>query len=166
MPGLSCFSYLRRTKRDGTSRNVASAWVVMIAATCVVLTSLASCANADTTNISGFQGSSDDWVGTCAAQLAVGTPAGGVVDATLTVMCNQQPTVEETMSGPFVPGSGHYHAIVTAIKTAPDFSYDQDKNFDLNLAGNGCTMSGTVTDVDGSNNISFDSSAQGCPTDQ
>lgn len=124
---------------------------------------LASCADANTSNYAGFHGESDDWVGTCPAQFEVGTLAGGMVDATLTVMCNHQPTVEETMTGPFVLGTGHYRAVVTAIKTASGFSYDQDKNFDLNLAADGCTMSGTVTDGDSSSHISFDSIAQDCP---
>jgi hypothetical protein len=46
---------------------------------------------------------------------------------------------------------------------APNFTYDQDKSFDLTLAPNGCTMSGAVTDADGSTNISFDSTAENCP---
>ena len=163
MAGLSCFSYLRvaqsvrrhahgfRFRRDCRD----TVWSLGF---------LASCANADTTNYVRISGESDDWVGSLsrASWLSARRRAGWST-ATLTVMCNHQPTVEETMTGPFVPGSGHYHAVVTGIKTAPNFSYDQDKNFDLTLAADGCTMSGTVTDGDGSSNISFDSSAQDCP---
>lgn len=134
-----------------------------IAVILVVFGFLASCADAGTTNYAGFQGESDDWVGACPAEFDVGMPAGGMVGATLTVMCSHQSTVEETMTGSFVPGTGHYHAVVTGIKTAPGFSYDQDKEFDLTLAADGCAMSGTVADGDGSSNISFDSSAQDCP---
>ncbi len=67
------------------------------------------------------------------------------------------------MTGPSAPKNGHYHAIVTGIKAAQNFSYDQDKNFDLTLMSDGCMMSGTVTDADGTNNISFNSLAQNCP---
>jgi hypothetical protein len=134
----------------------------MMAVILVVFGFLASCADTGSTNYAGFRGESDNWVGACPAEFYVGTPTGGMVNATLTVMCNHQPTVEETMTGPLVPGTGHYHAVVTGIKTAPGFSYDQDKGFDLTLASDGCTMSGTVADGDDSSNISFDSSAQDC----
>jgi len=124
---------------------------------------LASCADANSSDFSGFRGEADDWVENCPAQLTVGVPTAGVVDATLTVLCNQKPTVEETMTGPYVPNSGHYHAVVTGIKTAPGFSYDQDKSFDLTLISDGCMMSGTVTDADRTNNVTFNSLAQNCP---
>ena len=123
---------------------------------------LASCADAVSADFSGFQGVSDDWVGSCPAQFVVGTPAEGMVQATLTVLCDHHLMVEETMSGPFVQGNGHYHGIVTAIEKAPNFDYDQDRSFDLTLTSDGCTMSGTVTDADGNNSISFDSHAQDC----
>ena len=67
------------------------------------------------------------------------------------------------MSGPFDLANGHYHAVVTAIRTAPDFSYDADKGFDLALSGDACSMAGTITDAGGKENVSFDSPAEACP---
>ena len=159
MAALSCFPFLRRKKRDVEGRRLFS----VIAVTVVTVGFLASCANANSSDFSSFQGESDDWVGNCPAQFTVGTPTGGMISAMLTVMCDHRPTVEETMTGPFVPQSGRYHAVVTGLKTAQNFNYDQDKSFDLALTPNGCTMSGTVTDADGNSNVSFDSTAENCP---
>jgi len=159
MAALSCLSFLFRKKRGAAGRFLFPVTVAILAAGAL----LASCANANSSDVSGFRGEADGWVGNCPAQLAVGTPTGGMIDATLTVLCDQKPAVEETMSGPYVPNNGHYHAVVTAIKTAPSFSYDQDKNFDLALISDGCMMSGTVTDADGTNNVTFNSLAQNCP---
>ena len=160
MEALSCFPFLRRKKRDveGHCR-----LFYVIAVTMMTVGFLASCANANSADFSRFQGESDDWVGTCPAQFTVGAPAGGMISATLTVMCDHRPTVEETMTGPFVPQSGRYHAVVTGVKTAQNFNYDQDKSFDLVLTPDGCTMSGIVADADGTSNIRFDSTAQDCP---
>jgi hypothetical protein len=159
MAALSWFPFLSCKEREAA----ACGSFPVVAVTLVAVCFLVSCADADPANVSSFQGESDDWVGTCPATFAVGTPTGGMIGATLTVMCDHRPTLEETMSGPFVPGSGHYHAVVTGIKTAQNFNYGQDQNFDLTLDSNGCSMSGTVTDADGSSKVSFDSTAQDCP---
>jgi hypothetical protein len=158
MKGLCCFPFLRRKGRAASVRAAFSG----LAVTVVTVGFLASCADADSSDFSAFHGESDDWVGNCFADFVVGTPTAGMIDARLTVLCDHRPTVEETMSGPFVPRTGRYHAIVTGIKTAPNFTYDEDKNFDLTLAGDGCSMFGTVTDTDGTSKISFDSTDQAC----
>ena len=159
MEALSCFPFWCRKKRDAGGQRL----FYVIAVTMVTVGFLVSCANANSADFSRFQGESDDWVGTCPAQFVVGTPADGMISATLTVMCDHRPAVEETMTGAFMPQSGRYHAVVTGIKTAQNFNYDQDKSFDLVLTPDGCTMSGIVSDADGSSNIRFDSTAQDCP---
>lgn len=154
-----CFPRLRRQERAAPAYGVFSVVAVIFVAAAF----LGSCADADSANFAGFHGESDDWVGTCPAQFVVGTPTAGMIRATLTVMCAQGPMVAETMAGPFVPETGHYQAVVTGIQTAQNSTYDQDKSFDLTLSADGCSMSGTVTDADGSSKVSFDSPAQDCP---
>lgn len=159
MAALSCLWCLCRKKRDVAGRCLFPVAVAILAAGAF----LASCADANSSDFAGFRGEADDWVGNCPAQLAVGMPTAGMIDATLIVLCDQKPAVEETMTGAYVPNDGHYHAVVTGIRTTPSFDYDQDKNFDLTLISDGCIMSGTVTDANGSSNISFNSLAQNCP---
>ena len=154
-----CFSRLRRKGRAATASGAFSIVGVILVAAGL----LGSCTDANSANFAGFHGESDGWVGTCPAEFVVGTPTAGMIDATLTVMCDHRPMAAETMAGPFVPETGHYQAVVSGLKTAQNFTYDQDKKFDLTLTPDGCSMAGTVTDADGSSSVSFDSGAQDCP---
>jgi hypothetical protein len=159
MEALSCLFRGRRKEPVVARCGVLSALAVLL----VTAGFLVGCVHATTTNYAGFQGESDDWAGSCPAEFTVGKPVSGTISATLAVICHGHAAVEEVMSGPFVLETGHYHAVVTGIRTAPDFSYDADKSFDLALSSDGCSMAGTVTDADGKENVSFDSPAEACP---
>lgn len=159
MEALSSLLHRRRKERAVARCGVFSVLAVLM----VTAGFLVGCVHATTTNYAGFHGESDDWVGSCPAEFTVGKPVSGTISATLAVICHGRTAVEEVMSGPFDLANGHYHAVVTAIRTAPDFSYDADKGFDLALSGDACSMAGTITDAGGKENVSFDLPAEACP---
>jgi hypothetical protein len=57
---------------------------------------------------------------------------------------------------------GRISANPTSIKNLTGMDYDRDLLLDLQRSEDGCSMSGTVTDGTGPNDISFQSESPGC----
>lgn len=119
-------------------------------------------AHADSSTFTGFLGRDPNWVGTCVAELQIGAPSNKAANATLVVICSNVINVEEFFSGNFNSAYDHYQANVTTLKNLTGMEYTQDMRLDLRRSQDGCTMSGTVTDADGPNDISFQSNTPGC----
>ncbi len=154
-----------KTAKLCTENDTPKALGKSILAVCFLALSLTCCAShahADNTPFTGFRGQVSDWIGSCDAELEIGPPANGISNATLSVICNNDVNVEESLSGHFDFSNGRYNAEVTAIKNITGTEYDRDLHFDLQRSEDGCTMSGTATDADGSNDVSFRSVAPGC----